>query len=192
MYRLCRSLISSALVIGFMVPQTYSQQTKAESNLVSLAEKEKRFADYLVFLAKKRVRVVNYMRDFAEFQRSNDRDSREYENASSLGGISSLVSEYIKGAWTSLSIYEQLSCEPDRAAASPLIKEQLNDYATQLDSDIKGINISLSYTGNPGIAVSANQLKEDLRQIKEFFNSIDFKVAGKFDNPKNRLCVLGL
>jgi hypothetical protein len=121
------------------------------------------------FLQAKFQRFINYETDFNAFARGSN---LEWEIPIDLSNVAASASEYLLATQAFLQIYDQLSCEADRGKAWPLITQKLGYYAKQIDTSIKTVNRGLSYTKAPAVATSGTQMKEDLREVKAFFESI--------------------
>src|SRR5262249_54828445 len=96
----------------------------------------------------------------------------EYEIAFNLFNISSIESEYISNIQTMLNIHQQVSCRSDKDIVWLEVKRSRDYYLLLIDNDIKSINLDISTSKSPAIATSGTQLKDDLRDVKTFFQSL--------------------
>lgn len=150
---ICRSLISITLAV-VLSANAAAQQSK-QSNQEFLQAKSRRF--------------INYGTDFAAFARGSN---LEWEIPMDLGNIAASTGDFITAAQAFLDIYDQLSCQADRSKTWSVIKRNLDYYGKQIDNFVKTVNNGLSFTKAPAVATSGTQMKEDLRELKAFFESI--------------------
>ena len=156
-----RVYLAVCAVILMLVPtQSFSQQPKRQAEVDFIQIKIKRFIDY--------------QQDFLGFCESRRNDTTEYGIASDLNTVASQIYDYLDSTRTLLYIWDNLSCKPDREKVRWIILDQIRDYAKRIDISIKFVNSRLSFTRIPAMANSGTQMKEDLREIKTLFESIQF------------------
>ncbi len=136
---------------------------------------ERRQTD-LDFLLTKSDRFDNYSEDFLALSKSAKGEDWNAPNA--LFSTATAVQDYVFAALSLLTIYENLSCQSDRAMAWAVLKSRLDYYARQIDHHIEAVNIRLSQVRIPAVAASGTQMKEDMRGLKMFFESIRPKPEG--------------
>jgi len=124
-------------------------------------------ADQESALALKEKNFHNYGHDFLDFAKGD-----EYEPSAGLADTAWEVEGHISAAMALLDVYDSLSCPPDRAAARTIIRRQLGYYSKDIDSEIKISNMGIERTKKPGVAAEATRMRDDLRDVRELFNSI--------------------
>src|SRR5258708_38044069 len=103
-------------------------------------------------------------------------DSRdEFEVAMNLEATSSTATDYLAAVGTLLEIYSDLSCEEDRAAIRPVIKREIGFYSMQIEPSINEANLSIAHTHMPGVAAEAIHMRDDLREVKSIFDSVELR-----------------
>jgi hypothetical protein len=148
----------AALFIIFLVAGVASAQSKPQWSAESLTPKIKI--------------LMNYERDMLEVAEAH-KGSPEFENAMNLVVAASTTGDYLDAARTLLRVYDNVSCDRDRARIQPLLKAQLSYYAKQTDVEIRRVNLALSYTNAQGIAATAVRMKDDMRDVKAKFEALE-------------------
>jgi hypothetical protein len=157
MLTLARHLTIGILVCT-LVPTGVLAQRSKQSNRAFLEAKWHRFQDYA--------------KDLAELSLGHKQDDTEWEAAIDLSTIAQAGLDYITAAMNLLDIHSITSCQMDRDKIWQLIKLDLANYAKMLDMRAQSANTDLSQVRTAAIAVSGTQLKDDLRALKSFFESI--------------------
>ncbi|HLW54427.1 MAG TPA: hypothetical protein VKW06_16445 [Candidatus Angelobacter sp.] len=122
-------------------------------------------------LAAKEKRFIAYQSDFIDLAKPVQ-NSDEFEYAYSLATIAGETADQVDAAFVLLQIYDAVSCKEDKAKISPLIRGQLATYSKYITLSIKSANLSLGATKRPGLVAEATQMRDDLREIKSIFDSI--------------------
>jgi hypothetical protein len=78
----------------------------------------------------------------------------------------------LESARTIMALYEVVACEDGRERMRPLIIQQLSEYQTGIDAEINRVNSGLSYAAIPALAITADRMKQDLRDLKTMFNGL--------------------
>jgi hypothetical protein len=117
-------------------------------------------------LVKKQQKFSHYGQDFLDFAKS------EYEPSFDLGQVASTNVERLDSAKTLLEIYDNLSCPQDRTAPRELIQSEFVFYSKEVALDIKTVNLIIAHAQKPGVAAEAAQMRDDLRELQDLFDSI--------------------
>ena len=125
-------------------------------------------------LNAKQKRFLEYNRDFLDFVKSIP-DTFEKLYASELVTVASETVDRLDAAGNFLWIYRSLSCKEDRARIKPLLENQFSFYSQYLELSIKSVNLDISHTKTPGVAVEAIRMKDDLREAKSILDSIKLR-----------------
>jgi hypothetical protein len=118
-------------------------------------------------LFKKQKHFAHYAQDFLDFAKAD-----EYEPSSSLAQTASESADHLNSASTLLEIYDNLSCSRDRTAVRVIIQREFVSYSKQVSFAIKIANLSIVRTHKPGVAAEATLMRNDLRELQDFFDSI--------------------
>jgi hypothetical protein len=117
-------------------------------------------------------RFGEYQHDFADMARTVEAPSLEYDIETSLDEIADHAGDYANSISILLSIYENLSCENDKRMTGIVIRQQLSLYIKQVDGLITETNINLPHTKTPAVSTTAINMKNDLRNLKDFLGSL--------------------
>jgi len=150
----------ATLFLGAILVGSVSAQQPRQSNSEFLRAKSRRFIDY--------------QRDFLSFARES-KGGDDWAIPSNLHTAASTISEYLFATRSFLEIYDHLSCPSDRANARSILRREFAYYAKQIDGYVDTVNLGLSYTRAPAVATSGTQMKEDLRELKAFFEAVTLK-----------------
>lgn len=88
---------------------------------------------------------------------------------------SSLVADYILTLQTLLVLHYKVTCTSDRTQVWETVKSQSDYYAKRVDHFIDEVNLGLAHSTVPAVAASGTQLKQDLRELKGFLESLQLK-----------------
>ena len=70
------------------------------------------------------------------------------------------------------NVYEGTSCSDRHAAYRTHIDFDLTTAAAWIDSDLKSVQLDITYTKKPGLAAEALKMKNDLQALKEKLEQI--------------------
>lgn len=122
------------------------------------------------FLDKKLGRMIDSANDFNDLtSRFNGQDR---EVVLEMCHQAQVASSYLSAMSTLVDLYKNITCQSDRAQVWRSLKRASAFYVKQLDFSARIINNDLSRAKNPAIIVAGNQLKDEMRVIKEFLESI--------------------
>jgi len=152
----CRRLAAIALFVVITSSSVFAQQPK-HSNLE--------------FLQVKGQRLSNDVREFITFAIAN-KDTAEFEVGTDLAIMASTANDYVISAQHLLVVYAMLSCKTDQDRVWESIRVDLGYYARLIDLQINQVSRKLSGKKPPALAASGGQMKEDLRELKILFESI--------------------
>lgn len=153
--------LAVCVVILMLVPtQSFSQQPMRQAEVDFIQAKIKRF--------------INYQEDFLSLVKPRQSDTGEYVMGLELNSVADRVYLYLSSVNALLYIWDNLSYKPDREKIRWRILFEIREYAKSIDISIKTVNNCLSLTRIPAMANSGTQMKEDLREIKSLFESIQF------------------
>ena len=156
-----KTILKAALCVAALMMAAlpvYAQQTKPDSDV-----------DYIEAKMK---RVWNHRRDLFEFAGSNKRDIVEVNIALELVEIADAAHDNLDIIKTFIFIRNKMSCKNDKDVVEAMAQLQIDYYALQMGPKIDLVNLNLSRTKVPAIAVTGTQLKDDLREIKDRLQSI--------------------
>lgn len=159
MHKIRFGVALGALFVIIGTSQLMAQESKIQSNIDIINSKVKLMS--------------SYAGDFLDFAEANQNSPLEYEIAFNFYAAASQTRDYLSAAFDLLFLYTMISSKNDRSFARQYIKSSLNNYAQLVDNSVRMVNHGLSYTKSPGIAASGTRLKDELRIIKAFFESIN-------------------
>jgi hypothetical protein len=162
MKSLIRNLSVASVFIAVAVSGVFAQQP-GQSNLEFLVAKSHRF--------------LSYEDDFVAFAHNAKGDDKR--TTFELFDAASSVHQFVFAAGSLLNIYDSLSCRSDRESAWAIIRTAFDHYARQTENHIKTVNSRLSYVKVPAVAASGTQMKEDMRELKAFFETVRPKREGE-------------
>ncbi len=124
------------------------------------------------YLQTKNRRFIDYQNDFKTLMQSAQ-ECREIISIADLYERAETAAYSCLAARTLLYIYDEAQCQKtERAIMWPLIKGDLEWYAGHLDNAINAVNSDLVSAKNPAVAASGTRMKDDLRELKTFFESV--------------------
>jgi hypothetical protein len=148
------SLLTALAFVGVFGarPLRAAPQSPLKMNVDLIDAKEKAF--------------VNYQQDFLDFSKALVGNSDERAVVDGFGAVAERVNDYLDAARALLLVYNDIQCDSDRIAVTPVISEQLSHYAKLMDSETQELNGYLTFTRTLGTAATANQMREDVRSAK--------------------------
>lgn len=120
-----------------------------------------------VSLLKNQQTFAQYTQDFLDFAKGD-----EYQPSFDLSQVASQGVDLLNSAATLVEVYDNLSCPQDRTAARAVIQREFVYYSKQLGVAVKTANLGISQTQKPGVAAEGAHMRDDLRQLQGFFDSI--------------------
>jgi hypothetical protein len=117
-------------------------------------------------------KVSDLHKDLIQQAKSGTPDNLEYEVSSELMRVAENMQNYLDSGTSFILVYKALSCPEDREAAKPIIKAQFESYLKYMESDIENINFNLANTHRPGTAATGSSLKDEVREVRDFFKSV--------------------
>lgn len=101
---------------------------------------------------------------------ANSHDTEIGNNISDIIDKCEIHLMYMQSLLTVHSFVKNLS---DRKKVKPLIDKLIKHFATNTGQYIKQVNIGITYTKNQAILITANKLRDDLRELKELLDNCD-------------------
>jgi len=120
-------------------------------------------------------RFRNYHQDFLDFAQSGLTAGSEFDSARELARSADETTVFLGSAETLVDIYYAVSSKEDRDRIRPMIQRDLAFYRKRLDFSIKETNLELSYMKRPGVVAEATRMRDDLREAKNIFDSIELR-----------------
>lgn len=154
-----RMLLTICAVILVLIPaQSFSQQPKRQRDYDFIQAKIKSFE--------------GYQNDFIDFAKPSSSTALNFEIPMSLFRVANLVYYNLYSVRTLLDILNNVSCEPDRAKVRSIVLDTIRFYAKVINVCIDQVNNDISKTKILTVEHSGTRMKEDLREIKTLFESI--------------------
>jgi hypothetical protein len=135
-----------------------SAQSSPTPTLASLTPFQKRFTDY--------------QQDFLQMSKAGPAPSVEYDIETDLANIAGQALDYIDSTTALVFIYENLSCENDKAMTRAIARPQISTYVKMVAALANEANTNLSYTKVPAVSTTAINMKADLRSLRDSLDSL--------------------
>jgi hypothetical protein len=152
-----RTLLAIAVISTAIAGSASAQQSNRQIQLDYLLTKHERFGNYL-----EDFNALSYPEKYGA---DGDRATSLYDKAAMAGELANAMHGL-------LLIDSQLSCETDHTKAWQVIKGGAEYYAKQVGIIIGMVNTRLEHIRLPALAATATQMKDDLRDLKGFFESL--------------------
>ena len=112
----------------------------------------------------------NYSKDFRALEDSLH--GEDLQAVQFLDSVATTAEDRIHAAKAMLSMYDNISCKPDRARVRPILKEQLDMYSWMMDHEADRTAGFLQFAKVPAAAQLGLRMKDDLRAAKNKLDEI--------------------
>ncbi len=126
-------------------------------------------------LVELHTRFRNYYQDFLDFAKTGVTAGSEFDSARELARSADETGVFLGSAETLVDIYNAVSNKEDRDRIRPMIQRDLAFYSKRLDFSIKETNLELGYLTRPGVVAEATRMRDDLREAKNAFDSVELR-----------------
>ena len=99
----------------------------------------------------------------------------DYHSATLMAHIASSVRVMAESVASQLELYRTARTAADRAKMRPIINRWTQYCAKRIGSGITILNSDISTIGSPGLAATGTQLRDDLRRLKVYLESLKLK-----------------
>jgi hypothetical protein len=113
------------------------------------------------------------VRDFAALPPAPTLHGGELEVVVGIGNRASEAMAEVDNAIWFVSLYEQMQCEPDRAAASAVLKNRIRLYRPLLEAQVDQIEESLALASLPETIQAGHKLQADLKAASAKLTKIE-------------------
>lgn len=116
----------------------------------------------------------DYQRDFASFMSSQGHNDFEFVLSSTLAHVAESADLYLDTTYRLLWLYENMTCEQDKALTAQTIKLMIPSYLQLMEAQLTDTNNGLSHTRLPGMAATAVRMRDDLREARTLLYSLQY------------------
>jgi hypothetical protein len=155
------------ILVGFVLLATVSSLPRAQSSGLKTSEMTPEVKKY-----------ENYVTDFHAAEQ--DEKGENFETADFLQSTSLLAEERVLALDYTSAMYKSIPSTNDRGKAARIVKEQLEYYARQFDSEATRVAEMLKFVKVPATIQLGIKLKEDLRTTKDKLD----KISASLDLPQ--------
>ena len=154
-------VLALILLISFSTATSaFSQASTLESQAASIGKKASILSDYLQDLD-------SFEKSFAE-----RRMTAEFLNVNLAFSACLQQATIAYSVALLLRVYSRISTSRDRDSVRPWIKETLKAHSSGLERSIEHVNYAVAQAQNQGVALTATRLRDNLREIKNLYDSI--------------------
>jgi hypothetical protein len=120
-------------------------------------------------------RMYNYGGSFLQFEKIQleNHNAREGGTGRRLSEVATYERNYIDAISDLLFVYARITNEADRISVKAYITKRSKNYGRLTGENIEDVNQSLTYVKSAAITASAAHMRDDLREIKAFLESIE-------------------
>jgi len=126
---------------------------------------------YKTMFSEKAQLMLDYSKGFQSFARG--KDPLECQIAMQLNNIALTNQERLVTLCDLISICEVIADKEVELIVKPIIKEKIDLYIKHMQNEIEQVGTALRYAKQPGVPVSAQKFREELRSVEKLFKSID-------------------
>src|SRR5580700_12825 len=112
----------------------------------------------------------NYSKDFREMLKATQGEGFEIVN--DLDHTATTAEDRLGAAGAMLKMYDNISCNSDRAMVKPILKRELAMYSWLFDQETGRTAGALTFVKVPAAAQMGLQMKDELRDAKEKLTAI--------------------
>jgi hypothetical protein len=114
----------------------------------------------------------DYSNDFRAMEKASPNEHEDLQPLEFLDDVAGTAEDRLFAANNMLQMYDNISCNPDRARVKLVLKKTLDYYSWQFENEAGRVAGALTFAKVPATAQTGLRMKDDLRATKEKLQAI--------------------